>query len=416
MRLGNIINWAYIFLCILGWAVDTITGTRMLSRLHIDVIVLLMAFAINGRDVYFRKAFVSGPIMIWGLWTVYSIVNWFICPYSVRTADAHAHWYWEIFSLSRTYFMLTILYFEACLDFPRTLKLITSAFIIYFIIGIGGQWGGPMRDDEVWEGRNGTILGNHFPLNMICSLFAVALANIYGYFTRKQLFLWTCFVVFVILWVATRKALGGLFLLVLFYIIANLKNLSFSNILKLSFAVGALYFIFNTALDYTLVGQRMNAIRIYDTQIEVPVWLSFLGDRAIQYILAWEVFLQHPLYGVGIGNSMDYTGLPIPIHSEYMEQLCEGGIVGTALYVWFNISIFKNIFYSYIERSKKVTIICMGGMVILLFLSITAWLYNMPCFFVIYTLVIAYCYPQTDEMPDEYNEDDWENEEEDVYA
>ena len=58
-------------------------------------------------------------------------------------------------------------------------------------------------------------------------------------------------------------------------------------------------------------------------------------------------------------------------------------------------------------------------MAVLLFISFTAWLYNMPCFFIIYALVIAYCNPQTyDDMPDEYNEEDWDEyyDNEEAYA
>ena len=396
MRQGSLLNWTYIYLCILTWAVDTILGTSLIASLHIDVVVLFLAFINNIHEGFFKKAFISGPILIWGLWTLYAIVNWFICPYTELTAEAHVHWYWNIFSLSRTYFLLVLLYYEACINFRRTIKMLAYAFIIYFILGVVGQWNGPMREEEAWEGRNGTILGNHFPLNMLCSLFVLALGSIHGYITRKHLYIWIGIVTFVIMWVATRKAMGGMLILLLFYVFAHIKTLSSENILKLMISMGVFYFLFDLMMDYTLVGQRIDALseEEYDFDIDVPMWLSFLGDRAIQYVLAWNVFLQHPINGVGLGNSMDYTELPFPIHSEYMEQLCEGGILGTTLYLLFNFSVFKSIRNAWVERSHSVTIICLGGMAVLLFISFTAWIYNMPNFFVIYALIIAYCYPK----------------------
>lgn len=395
MKQGSLLNWTYIYLCILTWAIDTILGTSLIASLHIDVVVLFLAFIYNIHEGFFKKAFVSGPILIWGLWTLYAIANWFICPYTELTAEAHAHWYWNIFSLSRTYFLLVLLYYEACINFRRTIKMLAYAFIIYLILGIVGQWNGPMREEETWEGRNGTILGNHFPLNMLCSLFVLTLGNIYGYITRKHLYIWIGFVAFVIMWVATRKAMGGMLILLLFYVFARIKSFSFENILKLMISMSVFYFFFDLMMDYTLVGQRINALSEdeYDFDIDVPVWLSFLGDRAIQYVLAWNVFLEHPLNGVGLGNSMDYTELPFPIHSEYMEQLCEGGILGTTLYLLFNFSVFKCIRNAWTTRLHSISIICLGGMATLLFISFTAWIYNMPCFFVIYALIIAYCYP-----------------------
>ena len=405
MRLGNILNWTYIYLCILTWAIDTILGNNLISPLHIDVAVLFMACLVNSRDAYFCKAFTSGPIMIWGLWTIYSIVNWFICPYDESTAESHMRWYWNIFSLSKTYFMLVLIYYEACRNLTRTIKFITYAFILYLIIGIGGQWDAPMREEKTWEGRNGTILGNHFPLNMLCSLFVLILGNIYGYIKKKQLIIWMGIVTFVIFWVATRKAMGGMFIIILFYIIARIKILSFVNLLKLFTISIILILLSSLIMDYTLVGLRINTLRTNDNDInqDVPVWLEFLGDRAIQYVKAWEVFRQHPINGVGLGNSMNYTGLPFPIHSEYMEQLCEGGIIGAFLYLCFIFNIIKCIRKAWVKRSRSVTIICIGGMSVLLFLSFTTWVYNIPCFFIIYALVIAYCNPQTtQEMPYEY--------------
>ena len=401
MRQGSLLNWTYIYLCILTWAVDTILGTSLIASLHIDVVVLFLAFIYNIHEGFFKKAFVSGPILIWGLWTLYAIVNWFICPYSELTAEAHAHWYWYIFTLSRTYFLLVLLYYEACINFRRTIKMLAYAFIIYFILGVVGQWNGPMRDEETWEGRNGTILGNHFPLNMLCSLFVVIIAKIYGYISSRQLLTWICCVSFVLLWVATRKAVVGMFILLLFYTISLIKNLSLSNITKLLFFLGLLYMSFMLIMDYTLVGQRFDELSEmyfdelsdYNYEIDVPGWLGFLGDRAIQYVLAWNVFIEHPLNGVGLGNSMDYTELPFPIHSEYMEQLCEGGVLGTSLYLCYIFSIFKCIRNAWEKRSYSATIICLGGMITLLFISFTAWIYNQPCFFVIYALLIAYCNP-----------------------
>ena len=69
MRLGNILNWAYIYLCLLTWVADTILGTN-LAFLRVEIVVFFMVLFVNSRNEYFRKAFTSGPILIWGIWTL----------------------------------------------------------------------------------------------------------------------------------------------------------------------------------------------------------------------------------------------------------------------------------------------------------------------------------------------------------
>jgi len=74
--------------------------------------------------------------------------------------------------------------------------------------------------------------------------------------------------------------------------------------------------------------------------------------RAAYNRLGIELFLQHPLLGVGIGNANIYTmqlyGHDHYLHNNYIELLATGGLVGTALYY----SIYAYILYVFWKCRK----------------------------------------------------------------
>jgi len=382
---GSLLNWLFLFICISEWPLGKILGVSFAGY---RLLAMLATIGYNFSNPYFRQAFFRNAPAIWGVWTLYSVINWFICPHSFLEFSS----YFYIANYIKTYAFLSILYYEASFDFKRSLMMLFYFFIVFLIIGYLGQGNAPVKDSSSWEGRSGTLLGNHYPNTLICGLFAAMIACISDYISKKQLILFTVCVTGAVLWVATRKAFYGIFLLSLFY---ALSSIELKKGYKLKFIGGGLllYIVYEAVVRFTLLGARMNQINDFDFPIEVPEYLSFLGDRAIQYVIAWNVFLEHPINGVGLGNSMDYTGLPFPLHTEYMEHLCEGGIIGFCLYLWFIITIARYIFDSYYTKSRSVSIMCSGGLAMILFISLTAWLYNMPHFFVVYAIIIAYCKP-----------------------
>ncbi|MFH1538192.1 MAG: O-antigen ligase family protein, partial [bacterium] len=82
-----------------------------------------------------------------------------------------------------------------------------------------------------------------------------------------------------------------------------------------------------------------------------------LMERLLIWKTAWEIAKEHPVIGVGLGNFevyhpiyqprffhdrhwAEHTSFPHSTHNEYLEILCERGIVGLALFAWFLAAIF----------------------------------------------------------------------------
>ncbi|MBR1585450.1 MAG: O-antigen ligase family protein [Clostridia bacterium] len=97
------------------------------------------------------------------------------------------------------------------------------------------------------------------------------------------------------------------------------------------------------------------------------VWLRF------QYILLGiDLFIQHPLLGVGIGNSNYYTELNFGInhylHTNIFELLACGGLIGFCIYY----SMYAYILYTMIKYRKYRTReydVCMTLLIIQLFIG-----------------------------------------------
>lgn len=85
--------------------------------------------------------------------------------------------------------------------------------------------------------------------------------------------------------------------------------------------------------------QQPEAVESAIRELSIPFFdLSALGVRFQQYVGGIDLFLQHPLFGIGGANFVYYSteyGLPqpFPIHNMYLALLAETGLPGFLLYL-----------------------------------------------------------------------------------
>ena len=118
--------------------------------------------------------------------------------------------------------------------------------------------------------------------------------------------------------------------------------------------------------------------------------MNFLGDRAYFYINGWRLFCEQPVFGIGLFNFRQTMRTHLPIHSEYIVQLCEMGIIGSILFINYYRSIFKRIRIVNSLGEKKIALIFLGWMAALLFVSLTTWTYEFPRYFLITGIFVGY--------------------------
>lgn len=387
MSISSKFNYIFISFCLLYHPLNVIWGySQILGSYHLDILLFVFCFTYSIQDRNYKKILTTGPMLVWGVWTLYTIVNWFYIGLNPESLK----WYDFIWGKLRIYFLLCSIVYECNKDFERTLKWLLGTFFVYSFFGLFLQ-GNEMRTDASWEGRNGVALGNHFPLTAVAMFFVTCVMNIKGLLKSKYLYAIAALSVFIILWVATRKAMFAFFILALFYLLTKFDIRSSKNKILLFIAFCLTYGAYSLVMNYTLLGKRTMELNEMEYSIPVPEYLNFLGDRAVQYVLGWNLFIDNPINGIGIYNFMYVTGFPVPFHTEYMVQLAEGGVIGALIFIFYIVSYFKGIKkVYYIDRDTAIMLY--GGMAALLFIALTAWLYNTANFYVVYGIIAAECY------------------------
>lgn len=353
------------------------------GRISIALSLIVLITHINNYE--FRKVLFSSSSVIWWFWGIYTSINWFF----KRIDPEQTAWIFLGNQIYLVWIALVVTIYEARKDGQSVFKWILGSFVIYVVIGLLFQSNSQYEDSN----RQGAILGNTLPLNSLCMFAVACFMYVKQWLTTKRLIAVLLLCLAAILLVATRKALGGVFILLFFLLITKYPLHKAKNVFYIGLGFLLLYAGFSVIMDHTVLGERMQNIDEAGENFNtsgIPL-LNLLGDRAYFYIRGWELFLEHPLTGIGIGNFVYIDDLELPFHTEYMVQLAENGIVGTILYLSFYISLFKQIF-----RAKRKHIIgseyliCAGWMYTILFISLTAWVYSFIHYYIVIGLVIGY--------------------------
>lgn len=379
LKLINYFFLAYILVKPgLGFLFYSIDGAGRISIL-LGILILLL----NINNIEFRKVLKSTPVLIWGLWGIYTAVNWLFH----RVETVQVPWIFIGNQIFLVWIAMVVVTYECRRNYQTTLKFILSCLVIYVLIGLLFQ-----RDTIYQSGRGGAALGNVLPLTSLSMVATAIFMYVKKWLTLKNLVIIIILSLAAILFVATRKALGGLIIILFFLLITKYPLNNVKNFLSLIFGLLVFYVGLSFMLDNTILGERMHGIDESANQFNTSNLriLNFLGDRAYFYIKGWEIFKEHPLTGIGINNFMYIDKLKLPFHTEYMAQLAENGIIGTILYVLFYCNIFKQII-----RARKYHIIgneywpYLGWMFAVLFISLTAWVYSFVHYYIVFGLVIG---------------------------
>ena len=363
-----------------------------LNGIHVIAeITMLLATIEYVWERGFRAAFSSFPVVIWGIWIAYSLVNWYFFS-EVRNPSL----YEPLYTLKRFMLpisMLIIAYFEGNRNLNKLLKFILMIMSLYIIIGLVFQ---NSAVGVSIEERGGELLGNELPLVACVMSFFAFLA-----YRRRMIPFWivvflNVLVLTAIFSMATRKALGAWLIIFVFSVMASVSNRKPSTIIVMILVVLGLYWGYGYVMDNTIMGQRMGMIEYASSGYlndNSSLFLRAMGDRAIFYTSGWKLFTENPINGIGITNFVAYNLSDNRIHSEYMVELCENGILGTMLYVVFMLSIINSVFRSFRYEQREIVMVCLGGMVAILFISFYAWTYDVVYYFLLYGVVLSVCRP-----------------------
>ncbi len=405
--ISHYFNLFYIFFFII-WTPLQLYYLKVDGAGNTVVAFSVVAMIWNIPALWRQKNVLRSPAFLcWTALVLFSFVNSMIKGYESEWGD------WVFFknNFVLPYIFLYVLIVELDWDYDSCLKTLLYALLAYILLCIGNMG---LDEDErmVAEG-----LRNILPLHTTCLVFIGGLL-----FTQQRLstfFFWSIVVISIVITMVsgTRKALGAIIILIIGVVFSldkgEERNLWHYIRLVLFFAV--LYIGLSYVMGNTMIGDRLadtaEESKVEFTESETANWFinNLLGDRSIHYDLGFGLFLTHPITGIGITNFRPLSGFPMRLHTEYMTQLCENGIIGFTLLILFYYLIFKKLVFLHREYGENIIMI-LFGMFALLFLNITVWTYNQDFGMIYYGILITYVYANYDDILIEDNESEWYDE------
>lgn len=385
----SLFNLFYIIVCII-WP------PFQLYILHADgagrtiVFLSVLAVLLNWKALGKRKrVFATPAFRCWVVLLCYSMLNAFVKGFYAENGT---------FGFLKVNFFHPILFLVIAMlelhkDRRTAMKVIWMAFGLYILIGL--PFLASSVDDRVMvEG-----LGNAYPLHAVVFLFVSAVLLVEGRIKMWVFVGLTLAISTIILMSGTRKAFGAEFIVLLGVVLNYGKKKNLWAWIRIILLGGVLLAGVRFAMNHSTVGQRFAEgeeknydARLVGNQQVNDVLVTILGDRAIQYEIGLELFSQHFLTGIGLNNFMEKGRFEQRLHTEYMVQLCENGIIGFVLLILFYVYTISALQKSKKKMKSKIINMVLFGLVAILFLNLTAWTYCMNFAMTVYAIVLTYAY------------------------
>ena len=248
--------------------------------------------------------------------------------------------------------------------------------------------------------RMANEMGNEF---FNTSLLFAAFSSLYfSQGNLKKIYYWILLflVVYVIFRSGERKGLVCLFIIVFGSFYAANTGKGIKSIVYMFFLLLIGMIAIDLILTHSTAGQRMsNAMD--ESLFQDNMFLKLMGDRGIMYYLGWDMFLHNPLTGIGITNYCWENGYieGLPLHTEYMVQLAECGIIGTLIFVILYYGMIKKLLACFKQKiAWKETIIFISTLASILVINLVSWTYDNPNYFMMYGIIYGFCHLKCNEV------------------
>ncbi len=363
------------------WPLFSATVFQIDGAGRIYMILSAMVMLANLPNNKFRAVGKSPVCLVWLLWIIYTILNKLRA--GIPPMDNIPMFSFIFVYLILPFLSLWVAAYEMQTHPRMLLRTLLGIFIVYLLWGLY-----VVRSIPAGVDRGSGVLGNEFALACLSVITVSCLCyNLSLIKARTLLFILACSAAAIFI-MATRKAFAGAVIILCFFYVSRNFKFTFFNLVKICTMFLFLYSVTMYVMQNTEIGERFMSIEEDAEKFNTTdsALLSMLGDRAYFYIEGWELFLQHPFLGIGIDNFRTVTDYPMPIHSEYMVQLAENGLVGSLLYFIFICSIFSSSL-----KIKKISLrgMALGWLLCILFISLTSWTYDMPLFFIIFGIMLG---------------------------
>lgn len=355
------------------------------------LLLTVMAFVLNCNRHIFKKLLFSKPIVLWLVWCIYVTINTYFHGFRSENLS------FSFFIVNQVFcpcIIMAVSAYEYMKNARRLLKVMLWSFLIYAFIGAFVMDIGYVAMDE--GAVNVNTLGNALALNVMMIIFFAGVLYCRKEITLKTTIVLVLFAIGIVVISATRKALGAGVIMIIALMLSQMK-LTFGSFVKMILPVVVLYYGLIFVMGNTQMGERFADSEEKTSQfvdqynVGNNPFLKMVGDRAPQYVQGTQLFIEHPITGVGLTNFQKETKYPYRLHTEYMVQICECGIIGCVLFVMFYVVIIKRLLgYYKRDYTRSLAIVMSGGVVVLLFIYLTAWSYSMCFYFAVLGTIVGF--------------------------
>ena len=150
-------------------------------------------------------------------------------------------------------------------------------------------------------------------------------------------------------------------------------------------------------MENTTLGERLEKTseQSENKDLKTGTFVDAMGDRGPFYFFGFLEFQKEPIHGIGLTNFgkkavWGWYRHSLVLHSEYMVQLCECGIIGFTLFMAFLYSLWSRIrqaSYRYLNVPK---IVLYGALFTTMFIALFFWTYDRFYIFILYGIIIGY--------------------------
>lgn len=381
-------NLFYLFLCIIWVPIQYfylhVDGAgRTIMVLTVVAVMLNIGASWNKKDMFGSAAFIC-----WTLLVIYSFFNSMFKGFTYE--------YGSLPFITTNFLNPFIYLWIACIELDndknRCLYVLLIGQLVYLLIGA------THLSFIQFERAEATGLGNMLPMTAagcvcVASVLLCDKKLKWGWLTYSII---VFLALLIVISAATRKALGAILIMLIGALLGRSKKIDFKNIMLILFCGFVLYAGVGWLLDNTLIGERItDSSESYDVPLSSnhavnDFLMTLLGDRSLQYYEGISLHRQYPLTGIGVMNYVTKTGAFYRLHTEYMVQYCENGSIGFSLLILFYVLLLWGLKKKH--KDGENTLVYSFALLMVLFINLTAWTYNMQYIMIIYAILISHNY------------------------
>lgn len=343
---------------------------------RVESMVSILAILVNG------KSLLKGPFAMktWIIWVAYCLINLQFHGYH----NKYPFVWWSLSQLLCPLVSMLVGYKSFLYDREKFIKNIFFFFLFFVLFGAFNMI--QASTQRFVNEMGNSYLNNSIFIMPFLSLFLKNKKDIIPYYFI------IAFLFLIILFSGERKALVGLFIMIMGFFFARNSKRSITSIFAMLAVLAIGYYGATYIMDNTLVGNRFNDQFVY-TEYEDNLFLTLMGDRAFMYVDGFIIFLQNPWTGIGLTNFIYHplNTRGFTFHTEYMVQLAECGIIGSSLFLILYIGMITRLVKMYTKkRDKYETIVLTAALLAIIEINFSTWTYNYPFYFLIFGIIYAY--------------------------